>query len=184
MSWFKKNPDPGLQFPPAKQKSEIQNLAAERDESLYSPLPPVGASSQNYPEEVQPPLRQNLSPEELNLIVQKLKTGVVEDIIHHPLFLTSLAHELEKRDELHLNVVKKCLESLEAKYDITPTQIYRDKITTAQSTLESLNTGIEKQSEVFNSFKDALAELQQQSSQEYQKNLNHITTSILEKFKL
>lgn len=183
MSWFKKNPDPELQFPPVKQKLELPNLANEQDESLYSPPPPMSANLRSA-DEAQPPLRQSLSPEELNLIVQKLKTGVVEDIIHHSLFLTSLAHELEKREELHINIVKKCLESLEAKYDITPTQIYRDKITTAQSTLESLNTGIEKQSEVFNSFKEALTELQQHSSQEYQKNLTHITNTILDKFKL
>lgn len=190
MSFFsktKKN-DQALEFPPAikqaKQEQTPQPPVEYNDFHRADNVPPIIEPTSSNHKFEQPQMQKNLSQDELNYIIQNLKPAVIDGIINHSLFMTSIAHELERRDVFHDNVVKKCLESLEAKYDITPTQIYRDNIEEARNTLDALNTGIKKQEDVYNSFKEALAKLQQASALDYQNQLNQVTTHILEKFKL
>lgn len=188
----KNKTESGLEFPPTvqiKQEATPHPPAIAQDDSSIHKI----SESQDISHNTSPPYnpnpmrhepRQELGQDQLNYIVNQLKSNIVKDILEHPLFITSLVRELEMRDLLHNTILKKCLESLEAKYDITPTQIYRDKVIEAQSTLDTLNSGIEQQTQVYDSFKDALIELQHQSAQEYKNSITSITNNILDKFKL
>lgn len=125
-----------------------------------------------------------IEDQDINNIVQVIFNPLIEKLLAHPLFIMSIVTQLPKNQELVNQIVKLCLESLESKYDITPTQVYKDKIRDSENTLQELNQNIVKRSEEFANFREQIIDFQNSSVQAYVKTMEDATRQLLDKIKL
>lgn len=166
-SKFKKNND--------KQQLVVPNNNPSEDNSLLD--------IRKYNDNI---VKQNtkVSDDDINTITQVIFNPIIERLLAHPVFIMSIVSQLHKNQDFINQIVKFCIESFESKYDITPTQIYKDKIQDSENMLNELNNNIAKRSEEFTSFKEQIIEFQNSSVEAYVKTMEDATKQLLEKIKL